>query len=430
MVEEQFVIDIDCVNDDLGLHFSWDPNVDCVDSFAIYINNDFIGFQVENFYSVDTFPSETMVNIRVEVFSTCLCSYPILEASCITADCPSIALDLNISDTIICKKELPQMLQLTVTNNGGNLPSQGDLNWTGTSIDNNGMITTLELPVGIHQYDVEYNYDDNCSYTTTISIEVVDLGLTSFEIIHPKCYKENYGLIIFDEMAGNEVDSIFINNTKVKWDKEMYFDLGISDVLIRNNFGCEETFSIEVIPATEPSLTIINDVEIINGMDNDFSYSGSINYDSVAWYIDGALICSGIDCNPLTVTEFDSDNIDLCLIGYFEEGCDVETCVPIIIEEIPSIFIPTVFNPNSGDKNGNWIIGSNTELIISNIQIFDRWGNAVLVLQNLIVNGEQEVWDGKMNGTDVVSGVYVFLIEYVDEFGNPQRKVGDITLIR
>ena len=64
------------------------------------------------------------------------------------------------------------------------------------------------------------------------------------------------------------------------------------------------------------------------------------------------------------------------------------------------------------------------------VQVFDRWGNLVYTQKDILVEGEYTLWDGTYGGNDCEVGVYVYMIQYLDELGEEHKLVGDITLIR
>jgi len=64
---------------------------------------------------------------------------------------------------------------------------------------------------------------------------------------------------------------------------------------------------------------------------------------------------------------------------------------------------------------------------ISNFRltIFNRWG------QQLYTTTEQsEGWDGRMNGEDMPTGVYVYVLSFTTQRGNTVQQKGTVTLVR
>ena len=64
------------------------------------------------------------------------------------------------------------------------------------------------------------------------------------------------------------------------------------------------------------------------------------------------------------------------------------------------------------------------------MEVFDRWGSLVFSGSNLEPNAEPMGWNGKFNGQDAESGVYVFYaqVEFIDKVIIQYE--GSITLLR
>ena len=60
----------------------------------------------------------------------------------------------------------------------------------------------------------------------------------------------------------------------------------------------------------------------------------------------------------------------------------------------------------------------------------DRWGNMVFNSKHIPINDEQKGWDGRINGSDVVSGVYVFFGSVTLKNGESLHYQGDVTVIK
>lgn len=67
--------------------------------------------------------------------------------------------------------------------------------------------------------------------------------------------------------------------------------------------------------------------------------------------------------------------------------------------------LPNYFSPNGDEKNDFVDFSLHSNGIISNIQVFNRWGRKVYE-----GNNENSIWDGKHNGNDCPEGVYYYII--------------------
>ena len=62
--------------------------------------------------------------------------------------------------------------------------------------------------------------------------------------------------------------------------------------------------------------------------------------------------------------------------------------------------------------------------------IFDRWGEMVYNQKGLNVGEESRFWDGTFNGQMCETGVYVYIIDYLDEENKARKIFGDLTLVK
>ena len=91
------------------------------------------------------------------------------------------------------------------------------------------------------------------------------------------------------------------------------------------------------------------------------------------------------------------------------------------------IYMPNLFTPN-GDGENDYLKVQTAPILeeIKSFSVYDRWGD--LIYQTTDINGE---WDGRVNGLEVQTGVYVYLIEAVCPMdGTPIFLTGDISLVR
>jgi gliding motility-associated-like protein len=116
-------------------------------------------------------------------------------------------------------------------------------------------------------------------------------------------------------------------------------------------------------------------------------------------------------CDTLT------DTISITVIN-----CD--TIPPPPADTISRIFIPNVFTPNNDGINDFFLI-QGTGINDYHIAIFNRWGTLLYESKNM-----SEAWDGTSNGTDIVEGVYTYLIIYRTWNDKYREEYGHVTVFR
>lgn len=111
-------------------------------------------------------------------------------------------------------------------------------------------------------------------------------------------------------------------------------------------------------------------------------------------------------------------------------GCESTTFV--IVEE-PSglagcvvIDIPNVFTPNGDNVNDLFVPVKITNIKEYNIVIVNRWGNTMFESSDISVG-----WDGTTpSGSPANEGTYFWIVRYVDNYDDADKKHGNLTLIR
>lgn len=100
-------------------------------------------------------------------------------------------------------------------------------------------------------------------------------------------------------------------------------------------------------------------------------------------------------------------------------GCDSLVLLKL---DYYRLYIPTAFSPNGdGINDGFSVFGQNDLQEVSELRIFDRWGNEVF-------RGAE--WDGKWKGQYVSPGVYTYLIYVVMDDGVKRPFSGSVTVVR
>jgi gliding motility-associated-like protein len=103
-----------------------------------------------------------------------------------------------------------------------------------------------------------------------------------------------------------------------------------------------------------------------------------------------------------------------------KEDCDVNDV----------FFIPNIISPNNDNINDVFVVNvkADVEIISIDGSIFDRWGNLVFSSKE-----NPFTWNGKFHDEDVMSGVYVFSIQFryvVNGVEHSKNLTGDITVIK
>lgn len=107
---------------------------------------------------------------------------------------------------------------------------------------------------------------------------------------------------------------------------------------------------------------------------------------------------------------------------------DCSTTEHLVVNKDCYLDIPNAFTPNGDGVNDYFLPRQLLSKGVSNfhMMIYNRWGQRVFETNS--VNGRG--WDGRYDGKDQGSGVYVYQIEVTYKNGNKESYSGNVTLVR
>ncbi len=117
-------------------------------------------------------------------------------------------------------------------------------------------------------------------------------------------------------------------------------------------------------------------------------------------------------------------------VKYLIDITDLHTCVTtdtmqMLILRKPGYYLPTAFTPNGDGLNDVAIPYLVRMKSLKSFSVFNRWGNLIFYSDK-----EGEGWDGKSKGVTQDSGVYVWILEYINNQNKTVTEKGTITIIR
>ncbi len=127
----------------------------------------------------------------------------------------------------------------------------------------------------------------------------------------------------------------------------------------------------------------------------------------------------------VTVSGTIGDEISYRVASVDSMGCNAEGFVHIKVYNGPAIYVPTGFTPN-GDGNNDKFTPFPVGIRSYNyFRIFNRWGQLVFSTTRL-----HEGWDGKIDGKEQPTGLYVWVIQGITMNNQVISKKGTVALIR
>ena len=285
------------------------------------------------------------------------------------------------------------------------------------------------------------NMITGCMSFDEVLVEVdADIPDFMFDVTNSPCAGDNAGSIEFVGVSGGSGAYQFSIDGGALWSDDTSFgnlSPGSYDLTVIDDNGCQT--GVQTISVSEPSplevnagqdLTIDFGEDIITLQAQIFVDPSSIA--SVVWTQDGEEICSGTwnDCNSVDVNPEVFNTYCVSIVD--NNGCTAMDCVDISERIVRDVYIPNIFDPNSGTNGSFYVQGDQWLESIDEFRIYDRWGELIFDAAPHPPNQTEYGWDGTFNDRSVEQGVYIYFIKvkYTGPEGETEIFAGDITVVR
>jgi gliding motility-associated-like protein len=124
-----------------------------------------------------------------------------------------------------------------------------------------------------------------------------------------------------------------------------------------------------------------------------------------------------------------SKTTDYTLTVFSKEGCQATS--NIIVKVAAKISLPNAFTPNGDGKNDIfYILGGLEGMIVEDFSIFDRWGQRIFQINNVLPGDPAFGWNGTYKGSPEPAGAYVYMVTIKSGDHTTQIYKGTVVLIR
>jgi hypothetical protein len=264
--------------------------------------------------------------------------------------------------------------------------------------------------------DIELYYGDSLRFETIINQAICPDESSTVEIAFQ-----------------NSIDifTIIINNVEQVSTNPFNISAGRSSIQVIDSLGCfSDIIEIEVAETENIVVDLGPDRIVTTGSSNLFTYTTNVpsgELASITWLLSGQIIQSNTSFLELTISE--DQTIQVILITL--DGCTATAEVNLVVDQAP-VYIPTAFYPGSihspnqrfGPLSPNGIIS------IESFQIFDRWGNKIWEISNIVEVSEAVFWDGTFKSREAMEGVYVYKLIYTNSRGKSIATAGEVLLLK
>jgi len=321
-----------------------------------------------------------------------------------------------IADTTICQGDA---IQLGATTDGL------QYSWTpAANLDNPNILNPVAITTTTTTYQIISSVG-NCSATDNVVVTTIPYPVANAGPDPIICY--NTSVQLNANITGSSftwTPSSYLNNASIlnpvsSPPRTTQYILTTYDTL-----GCPKPVSDTVLVTVNPKINAFagNDTTVIVGQPLQFNGIGGVNY----LWIPGTGLNNPTIQNPIGIYSADIDSIRYKLIVTDDIGCADSAYVTVrVFKTIPYIFVPTAFTPNGDGLNDKVMPIAVGIQKINYFSIYNRWGQRVFMTT---VNGNG--WDGRINGRDQGTGVFVWVVSALDYLGNSIFLKGTVTLIR
>ena len=250
-----------------------------------------------------------------------------------------------------------------------------------------------------------------------------------YEVIQPDCLNENGGVLSVSSISGGVSPFQYSLNQVNFQDDPLFEGLGPGTyqigVIDANGCTTTSTASLDAIPQLTVEL----------GPDESIEYGDSLTIEpffSVASSQLASVVWEGVDCQGcLNVLVAPAESTTYTITVIDDLGCSASDELQVLVEKNFNVYIPNAFSPDFDGINDHFTIFGNQQLVrILQLQIFDRWGEAVFTGFNLPPNDLSYGWDGMYRDEMMNPGVFVFFAELEFRDGSTQLIEGEVNLIR
>ena len=274
-----------------------------------------------------------------------------------------------------------------------------------------------------------------CDSRDTMMITVAPDPLQEVEvnIQDETCLGEDDGFITVSSITGGTGDvDIYLDGSSVSIGEQNNKFPGTYTLEVVDEIGCDLINDLVLMPGEFISIDIGSDISIERG--EKVSIIPTISggpYTEIIWQGNQGTFVEGIDslCFVPSVDERIIVSVMSASGCVAVDSLDIEVFVDI---SNISAYVPNILNLNSTEGNHVITIDLPVDIVeLSDFSIFDRWGQQVAYADRITRGTPIIVWDGRMDGTEVTSGVYVYKYEMLTIYDDLTRtRKGDITIIK
>ncbi|HRI58091.1 MAG TPA: gliding motility-associated C-terminal domain-containing protein [Saprospiraceae bacterium] len=317
----------------------------------------------------------------------------------------------------------------------GSSPTTGNMTYAWTTTGGNfinGATTAKPLVDAPGNYSLTVTSPVNgCTSADVVAVTEVPPPAFQPELIQPDC-NDPKGAVDMGAITGGKAPYSYSKDGGQSFSSQSLFNNlspGPYLLVVRDAYGCTAESDIEVEEPFVPTVTLPTYIDVELG---DVIYLEPLLNQPVSniavwqWSPADGLSCT--DCRtpiakPLRTTLYHLKITDL-------NGCDAAAKVILRVDRRRILYAPNIFSPDGDGENDIFTIYGKSVTEIRSLQIFDRWGAELFIVEHLQANDETRGWDGRFRGKELNPAVFVWQAVVEFEDGEVEVFSGDVTIER
>ncbi len=192
--------------------------------------------------------------------------------------------------------------------------------------------------------------------------------------------------------------------------------------------GCfTDTATTNILVHPLPTVQLESDIVLGTGAFTTLKPNYSADVQRVNWFPNQYLNAA----NSFTPTVTPKSNITYVVTATSKYGCEAKDSVLINLQCIQdNLYLPTGFTPNKNGLNDVFYPLGKGINVVKHFAVYNRTGQVLFEKSNFQLNDKSSGWNGKFQGYDQPTGVYIYAIEVECDTKEIFSKKGTITLIR
>lgn len=303
------------------------------------------------------------------------------------------------------------------------------------NLSDTGILNPIVRDTGTYYLEVINNIN-YCVSRDTIQLVEDPYLINSIDVFSddPLCFLDENGIIIVQdvETIGTNVQYYF--NGQLSPDENMLDGQvgGEFEIEVINEEGCSYDTLITLIDPYVLTLDLNTELEeTINLGDSlDIIATTNILSENIA-SVDWTNAESHTNPNELTTSIHPYSKTTYEILVTDDNGCVISNSLTVFVTEEVYLYFPNIFSLSADSENAEFmILGDRQVEAITLFEIYDRWGNKVFHAENFRPGEPGSGWDGRYQGAEAASGVYIYRVEATLKNGKQKFYVGDVTLVK